>query len=105
MAADTTMQRAERDKEMTDDDGARATKGDATDYGVELQKRKSYGAKENSSLSKSDSVKSDQTNEKPKKVKCGVSTLKLLLSQKGPYAIAIVVLIIAVLSIHMTLWI
>lgn len=86
------------DSRMGGDNDASATKRDAKDRGsdIELQKLISNGTEENSSLlvSDSESVESDRANEKSKKVKCCISTLKLLLTRGGLYAIAIAVLVV-----------
>ena len=94
------MQRAEDDslrsdhsKQGRDDDAqALAAKGDANDTSdVELHKLSSNGTEENSSLLVPDST---QGNEESKRVKCDMSTLKLLLIRGGLYVIAIGVLIV-----------
>ena len=95
------MQRAEDDSLISDDSTqggddddaqALAAKGDAKDTNdVELHKLSSNGTEEKSSLLVPDST---QGNEESKRVKCDMSTLKLLLIRGGLYVIAIGVLIV-----------
>lgn len=85
---------SERLGEISVDDDAPAIEGDATAYGVGVQKQRCNCTDENNTSLESDSASSDQSNEKTKKVKCHVNSLKLLFSRKFLYVMTIAVLII-----------